>query len=905
MIVHGLILYGLLIAWIPIRALRWVRELPRAAAALETDATNQTLPPGSTRKDAADGIQAAPQRARRRLGQLLLWCAAVPDPQVSNSAVFERRQAMAVGLSVVLTGGTAAVAMVLFLRLIMPGSWLRALAFGLFWGLLVLGVDRRVVSTTTFAKVNDGSASRSDGRRSHWGRLAVALVLAATVSGPVFIGFFEPEIDRQVTVALEAQRVAAAEQVGQRADFVDRRDKIEVAVDAAEATEQDKNQALSAAQTALDEEISGRGGTGVPGCAQQCVQKRSVRDAAKADADAATAAAAAARGKAQADTAALNTDITAAIKESDVVANDAPLARPQALMDALATYPVFWIRWIAVTAVLLLGDLLPLLRTGRARTQALATKPTMPTASTDDPARPGSERPTDLHVGPDPHDLRRATALSATASAGQPRTVKPDTVSSPVAGAHPATDPDLGQHSAPAEPLTAPAVSAVTTTVFPAQEQAAGPTGRPQSTGTDIVPRPAAGRAPQPIGVAAATDRLPGPHHASVPSTEHLATPAMPGGMTTALTHEPEIAPTLAWLNAVEGVGGNYLLGLTVNKVGRSSTADIVVPRATVSRHHCTISNDGSRLLLAAEPSSNGTYVNHARIAAGQPIELRNGDILGLGTKIQLEVFIPEAGQQTARLMFRCAGETEVGGRTSNEDAFHVDDQVIAVADGVGGRPAGEVAAVLAVQGLRGVRGTADLYRAVHAVNAKVRGRGVADPLTSGLASTLDAAVLSAEGGTPWVHGVHVGDGMALLQRPRRVEVVWLTRAHTLAAEIQAASPNAATAGGAEHPQGGRLMRAVGFAEEIQADEWQEQAEEGQRYLLASDGLVHALGEDGLRHAVAELRAADPSTCARSLVAKSLDAGADDNVTVVVADVVTRAAPTKQTIRHRKDPSRG
>jgi len=807
MIVYGFVLCGLLIAWIPIRALRWVSDFVRPTAASET-------------------VTVGRSRLWRRLDQFMLWCAAVPDPRDTNRAFVEHRRDMVVSLSVILTAGTAASAMVLFLRLIMPGIWLRDLVLGLFWGLLVLGVDRRMVSATTLRNPDDGH---------QLGQIAVALALAALISGQLLIGLFEPEIDREVSVAQEVQRVAVATQIRQRADFVDRRAKTQAALNAAETTEREKNQAVAAAQTALEEEISGRGGSRVPGAGPLSRDKRVALDAAKADADAARTAAAAARTKAQADTAALNADITAAINKKNAVVNDISLARQQEFLDALAAYPVFWIRWIVVTGILLLGDLLPLLRTGRTRTQVLGPKfITISTTAIDSARSEGNKRPTNQHIGPDRRDLPRPTAQS-TASTDYPRVGKSSTVPSSAVGPHPVTFPDWGQRCMPApstEPLVTPAVPATTTIDVSSQGD---PTQQPAVS-----------------------------------------------------EQTPEIALTLAWLNAVKGVEGNYLLGLTVNKIGRSSTADIVVPRATVSRHHCTINNDGNRLLLVAEPSPNGTYINQDRIPAGRPVELRNRDIIGLGTNIKLEVFVPKTGQQTTRLKFRFAGETEAGGRISNEDAFHISDQVVAVADGVGGRPAGGIAAVLAVQGLKGVRGTADLSRAVHAVNAKVRGQGVADPLTSGLAATLDAAVLSAEGGTPWVHGIHVGDGMALLQRPRRVEVVWLTRAHTLAATIHAASPNAITAGDAEHPQGGRLMRAVGFAEEIQADEWQEQAEEGQRYLLASDGLFHALGEGGLRRATAELRTADPRTCAKGLVRRALEAGADDNVTVVVADVVTQ-----------------
>ena len=51
----------------------------------------------------------------------------------------------------------------------------------------------------------------------------------------------------------------------------------------------------------------------------------------------------------------------------------------------------------------------------------------------------------------------------------------------------------------------------------------------------------------------------------------------------------------------------------------------------------------------------------------------------------------------------------------------------------------------------------------------------------------------------------------------------------------------------ADHPQGDRLLRAVGFADEVDPDEWQEAAEIGQRFLVASDGLIKSLGEKALR----------------------------------------------------------
>ncbi|WP_436493995.1 PP2C family protein-serine/threonine phosphatase [Actinokineospora sp. HUAS TT18] len=222
-------------------------------------------------------------------------------------------------------------------------------------------------------------------------------------------------------------------------------------------------------------------------------------------------------------------------------------------------------------------------------------------------------------------------------------------------------------------------------------------------------------------------------------------------------------------------------------------------------------------------------------------------------------------------MRFSAAGLTHVGGRSSNEDAFHASDQLIAVADGVGGAPAGEVASQLAVDAV--ASSTGDPLEAVRAANSAVRDHP--DPDTSGMASTLEFAALW-DGET--VRGAHVGDSVTFVNGVRT------TFGHTLGAELVSAghlTPEEAV----RHPQRAALVRAVGLDEEIEPDVWSRPAVVGDRYVVCSDGLTDALG-DSVTDRLTELAATSPAECASALVRLALDAHAHDNVTVVVADVV-------------------
>jgi protein phosphatase len=243
----------------------------------------------------------------------------------------------------------------------------------------------------------------------------------------------------------------------------------------------------------------------------------------------------------------------------------------------------------------------------------------------------------------------------------------------------------------------------------------------------------------------------------------------------------------------------------------------------------------------------------------------------------------PDPGEGTVVIRFRSSGATAVGGRTTNQDAHHASSRIVAVADGVGGRPAGELASRLAIQGVLEADAEPDLAMMMRRINQRVRHRAMEDPGTAGMATTLDLLVLRDGPEGAEVFGAHIGDGIMLLQTGARTET--LTREHTLATELVEARQMSAREM-RMLPERGTLLRAIGLSDEIAADFWRREAMPGDRYVLASDGLLNALGMEDVQKALRALRAFGPDVCAHELVNNALRVRASDNVTVVVADIV-------------------
>lgn len=346
----------------------------------------------------------------------------------------------------------------------------------------------------------------------------------------------------------------------------------------------------------------------------------------------------------------------------------------------------------------------------------------------------------------------------------------------------------------------------------------------------------------------------------------------------------PDSSPELTWLKGVHGIEGDFLLSRPINSVGRSRDCEVSLSAPTVSRQHCRIAWHGNGWFIESN-GRNGTAVNDTVLLAGTTMPLIDGDTVSIGNLVQLRLVMPRSTGGTPALTLDTAGASAVGNRPHNEDAYHADSAVIAVADGVGGRPAGEVAARLCMSIL--VESSADLEmpEIVTRMNDEILRQSAHDPARSGMATTLDAARLHSRGGVQWLEGVHIGDSFAVLQDGDGI--TWQTRPHTWAAALVAAGQMEPSEL-AGHPDESRLVRALGISDSARPDFWQHQALVGQRLILFSDGLHHALGTAGINQAVAEVRDLMPEEAATRLVERALRTDANsDNVTVVIADVVS------------------
>lgn len=224
---------------------------------------------------------------------------------------------------------------------------------------------------------------------------------------------------------------------------------------------------------------------------------------------------------------------------------------------------------------------------------------------------------------------------------------------------------------------------------------------------------------------------------------------------------------------------------------------------------------------------------------------------------------------------------TEIGNvREHNEDSLTVLPPLFAVADGMGGHEAGEVASEITINTLNDLAPqSADaeaLARAVVAANLnviKAPSQGVG---REGLGTTLTAAILEKER----LVIAQVGDSRAYLLHNGSLQQ--LTRDHSLMADmIEAGQLTEAEA--RVHPNRSVITRAIGSDPHMQPDLYELNVETGDRLLLCSDGICGMI-ED---HEIASIMRQAPSaqSCADQLVEAALAAGGFDNATAVVVDV--------------------
>jgi protein phosphatase len=196
------------------------------------------------------------------------------------------------------------------------------------------------------------------------------------------------------------------------------------------------------------------------------------------------------------------------------------------------------------------------------------------------------------------------------------------------------------------------------------------------------------------------------------------------------------------------------------------------------------------------------------------------------------------------------------------------------VADGMGGHVAGEVASRLAVN----AAASSELPPAdrIAAGNRAIREEVARQPDLEGMGTTMTMVELLPEG---IAHFAHVGDSRAYMLRED--ELVQVTDDHTVIAEYVAAGTMTAEEA-AKHPQRHMITRCLGLTRFVNVDEMRVDVEPGDRILLCSDGLNAMIDDDAIRSG---LSGGSPEEAAWKLVELANEAGGQDNITVIVADV--------------------
>jgi protein phosphatase len=244
----------------------------------------------------------------------------------------------------------------------------------------------------------------------------------------------------------------------------------------------------------------------------------------------------------------------------------------------------------------------------------------------------------------------------------------------------------------------------------------------------------------------------------------------------------------------------------------------------------------------------------------------------------------------------RTAAVTDTGYlRATNQDFALATNDLVAVADGMGGHLGGEVAARIAVEELlvayRRDRTTQGLIAAVRDANAAVYQRSKSDRNLRGMGTTLTAAAVVGDepDGRARLALVNVGDSRAYLLDTPGQRIHRLTEDHSVVEEMVRSGELTADEA-AVHPHRHILTRALGIEPHIETDCWELDLEIGSRLLLCSDGLTNELGEQEIAQIL--LDEVETEKAAAELVRSALQRGGIDNVTVVVLDVVSGEALT-------------
>ncbi|MGY6023906.1 Stp1/IreP family PP2C-type Ser/Thr phosphatase [Streptomyces spinosirectus] len=222
--------------------------------------------------------------------------------------------------------------------------------------------------------------------------------------------------------------------------------------------------------------------------------------------------------------------------------------------------------------------------------------------------------------------------------------------------------------------------------------------------------------------------------------------------------------------------------------------------------------------------------------------------------------------------------------REGNEDSGYAGPRLLAIADGMGGAAAGEVASSEAISTIVAldddVPGSdilTSLGTAVQRANDQLRAMVEEDPQLEGMGTTLTALLWTGQR----LGLVHVGDSRAYLLRDG--VLTQITQDHTwvqrLVDEGRITEEEATT-----HPQRSLLMRALGSGEHVEPDLSIREVRAGDRYLICSDGLSGVVSHQTLEDTLASYQG--PQETVQELIQLALRGGGPDNITVIIADVL-------------------
>jgi len=230
------------------------------------------------------------------------------------------------------------------------------------------------------------------------------------------------------------------------------------------------------------------------------------------------------------------------------------------------------------------------------------------------------------------------------------------------------------------------------------------------------------------------------------------------------------------------------------------------------------------------------------------------------------------------------ASATDTGrARDINEDSLLVESNLFAVADGMGGHAAGEVASRIALEVLKArFEPSVDgIVAAIKAANREVLERGEAEPSWRGMGTTLSVVALVPSEDGEEVLVANVGDSR--VYRTHDGDFEQLSEDHSLVQDF-VREGRISPAEARVHPNRNVVTRTIGNENDVDVDWWLIDPSAGDRYLICSDGLTDEVEDADIARVLRTVR--DPNEAARALVDLANRAGGRDNITVVLVDVV-------------------